>query len=579
MAKRKGDDLPVKRATRMMTAVEAPPRRAQPIAKAPPRRDVQPVLQGEGPFASLSFPLNKARLVVGRVGPANILIDDDSVSRRHAEIVKTGSKFSVRDLDSSNGTFLNGDRITEADLQPGDVVRFGVVELTFTGPGGEKAAGPAKTGGGRGNMTKVGLGLAAVTVLAIAAAAIIKSGPPPEPASKPPPAITKDQEALKVLGLCQAYSDHESPEYDLEKCLKACNEAHALDETRGANRMAKRCEKEIENEALLESAGKLIGTGLEEEGLKDLLKIDRDTAVFPRAKAKFDVAVGILLKKYKSQCKGDVSGGWFETAYDESCRRVLELTCNRPEGPDPEALKWFQHAARQQRKGKGEYRCLPEAARYQNTVGPKIPDPMEAAEAAIRAKYPDPKIAQVMVGYFRDGSAKKASSALKNLRSQATPKERSLFTDLVLWLDLLDGKVTTAAGRIALKQAKEAEAILKEAFEADARILPPGLQSDLIRNAKADLARLYADMAKDACAKEHLESCYELARRGSDLNPKDTNLLNMLRRMERTASDRLNDSPGCESVGFARSVTGVDTPVHQKAVATGKELGCPPRTK
>ncbi|MGC4120293.1 MAG: FHA domain-containing protein [Myxococcales bacterium] len=572
MAKKSGDDLPVKRATRMMRAAEAPPRRPRPVAKAPPRRDLAPTLQGEGPFASLSFALNRARLVVGRVGPANLLIDDDSVSRRHAEIVKTGQRFSVRDLNSSNGTFLNDERITEAELQPGDVVRFGVVELVFAGPGGEKPAKSEATTN-RGSTKMIVLGIAGVAALAIAVVAIVRTGPPPEPPIRPPTG-DKEREVAKKLGRCQSYSDRDSAEYDLNKCIATCTEVHELDETRGANRLAKRCQKELENEAFLEAANKLIGTGLEEEGLKELLKVEQGTAAFSKASARFNEAVDILLKKYRNQCKGDVNGGWFEAAYKQSCRRALELTCNRPEGADADALKYFQHAARNLGKGKGEYACPPEYAKFQSPIQTRTPDPVEEAQKAIRARYPNPKVGDAMVGYFKDGSAKKASSALKNLRSQATPNERSQLSDLILWLDLIDGKVTTGAGRIALKQAKEAEAVLKEAFDAEARVLPQGLESEAMRNVKADLAKLHAELAKDAYAKDHLEVCFEHAHRGSELNPKDTSLLDMLRRMERAASNRIGESPSCESVSFALKITGPEAPANEKALELGKALGC-----
>lgn len=573
MAKRDGEDLPVKRATRMMRAAEAPARRARPISKAPPRRDAQPVLEGEGSFAGLSFPLDRARLVVGRIGPAEVLLEDDSVSRRHAEIVKTGQRFSVRDLGSSNGTFLNGERVVEAELQPGDVVCFGVVELTFVVPGADKPAKPEPKKAGGGNAKAIALGVVGVALLAAVVLAIVRSGPP-EPVVKPPPPDPIDQ-SKRLMGRCDSYGDRESQDYDPEKCLKACREAHAADETMGAGRKARLCQKEVDNQALLDAASKLCGTGLEEEALKELVKIDRDTAVFAKAKALFDQAVDILLKKYRNQCKGDVNGGWLETAYRESCRRVLELTCNRPEGADPDGLKYFQHAAKNLGKGKGQFTCPPELAKYQSTIKTRTPDPREAAEAAIRAKYPNPKVAAAMVGYFDDGSAKKASGALKNLRSQATPNERSQLSELILWLDLIDGKVTTGAGRIALKQTKEAEAVLKDAFDAEARVLPAGLESEAMRNVKADLAKVYLELAKDAMVKDHLETCFQYARRGSELNPKDTNLLGMLRRMETAANERLNESRTCEFVDYALQITAPGTTVNDKALEIGKELGCP----
>ena len=76
-----------------------------------------------------AFELNVDRTTVGRVEDNTFQITDPSVSSHHAEILLRGTEILVRDLNSTNGTFLNGDRITEVVLKPGQIVRFGQVEL------------------------------------------------------------------------------------------------------------------------------------------------------------------------------------------------------------------------------------------------------------------------------------------------------------------------------------------------------------------------------------------------------------------------------------------------------------------
>ena len=66
-------------------------------------------------------------LVVGRAVTSDVPIYDPTISRRHAEIVLTESGVHVTDLGSSNGTFLNGAKITEAEAGANDVVTFGKV--------------------------------------------------------------------------------------------------------------------------------------------------------------------------------------------------------------------------------------------------------------------------------------------------------------------------------------------------------------------------------------------------------------------------------------------------------------------
>lgn len=89
-----------------------------------------------------TFDLNVDRTTVGRVEDNTFQIADASVSSRHAEIILQGSELLVRDLNSTNGTFINGEKISEAVLKSGQTLRFGQVELKIE-DGQPLAAAPA----------------------------------------------------------------------------------------------------------------------------------------------------------------------------------------------------------------------------------------------------------------------------------------------------------------------------------------------------------------------------------------------------------------------------------------------------
>jgi hypothetical protein len=80
-------------------------------------------------MAGRAFELNIERNTVGRVEDNTFQIADGSVSSHHAEIVLRGSDIVIRDIGSTNGTFINNEKITEAVLKPGQTLRFGQVEL------------------------------------------------------------------------------------------------------------------------------------------------------------------------------------------------------------------------------------------------------------------------------------------------------------------------------------------------------------------------------------------------------------------------------------------------------------------
>jgi len=69
--------------------------------------------------------------VVGRVSECGVHIADGRISRRHCVISAGQAGYAVKDLKSSNGTFVNGARVTEAALKDGDKLKVGVIEMEF----------------------------------------------------------------------------------------------------------------------------------------------------------------------------------------------------------------------------------------------------------------------------------------------------------------------------------------------------------------------------------------------------------------------------------------------------------------
>lgn len=134
------------------------------------------VIRADG--QSQEITIRQDRVIVGRDRSAHLRVPARSVSRQHCEFVSEDGRVVVRDLGSSNGTFVNRERVQEADLNPGDLISIGPavfvlridgepsdldpaeahangsVELaddappTPTYPGGAAAAAAALAGGG-----------------------------------------------------------------------------------------------------------------------------------------------------------------------------------------------------------------------------------------------------------------------------------------------------------------------------------------------------------------------------------------------------------------------------------------------
>ena len=97
------------------------------------------VVVKRGPNAGSKFVLEGDVTRAGRHPDSDIFLDDITVSRRHAEIVRSGDGYSVRDAGSLNGTYLNRERIDDAPLANGDELQIGKFRLVFFagGPGDE----------------------------------------------------------------------------------------------------------------------------------------------------------------------------------------------------------------------------------------------------------------------------------------------------------------------------------------------------------------------------------------------------------------------------------------------------------
>jgi hypothetical protein len=89
------------------------------------------VVRSGGGMAGQTFQPADGRTLVGRSPECDIFLDDVTVSRRHAEIVRDGDTFTIRDLGSLNGTYVNRKRIETAVLQNDDEVQVGKYRLTF----------------------------------------------------------------------------------------------------------------------------------------------------------------------------------------------------------------------------------------------------------------------------------------------------------------------------------------------------------------------------------------------------------------------------------------------------------------
>lgn len=95
-------------------------------------------------FKGRTYELKVDKTTVGRLEDNAFQIAEASISSHHCEILLKGDDVVIKDLESTNGTFVDGEKISESVLKPGQVLKLGQVELRLQN--GEGALTPAKAG-------------------------------------------------------------------------------------------------------------------------------------------------------------------------------------------------------------------------------------------------------------------------------------------------------------------------------------------------------------------------------------------------------------------------------------------------
>lgn len=92
------------------------------------------LIEIKGPDQGKRFDLQKDATTLGRRQENEIPVESNSVSGRHLVILREGARYKLKDLDSTNGTMLNGTPVREAMLEPNSVITMGDLQFEFNDP-------------------------------------------------------------------------------------------------------------------------------------------------------------------------------------------------------------------------------------------------------------------------------------------------------------------------------------------------------------------------------------------------------------------------------------------------------------
>jgi tetratricopeptide (TPR) repeat protein len=527
-----------------------------------------------GPWAGEVFPLSKAAVIVGRMAPADVVVDDDSVSRRHAELRRSGPGYTVRDLGSANGTYIEDERCAgERPLRPGDVVKFGVVEFTYDGPPAAKKAADSATS----KRKKILIGLLFVVIFMIVLGVLLKPKPPPpddlgmKPVTDPADEIrNRDEKIFESMQRGKSFVREEQWDQAIKELTTVLDEDPI---NREAMKLQKKAQRELEMKRLFDEAKKKIDVGQEQEGLQKYLQIEGESAYYRRARIEVQGIAKRLSIKYRGDCKGYVGARQFEKGA-EACSRYLDFNCHA--GTDVEALRFLQTAEKQVKsKTYKRWTCPAE-------LTPWLVDKKDAGVADIATEltaiYVDQDIVNALVLYAKDNKIQEAVDALRKIRKNPSKsKQHTRCDELINRLNTIYGKYTDGQGAFMGNDLKKADANYRVAWDIDQAIMPRSIKSATNRNIGQNMADGYYKVGKVLYDQGRFVDSFLTWDKGFAYRPDHPNTLSGFQLLETQARSELDAAPNCtkltEILKYTRE-TPTKSPAHEAAEKMRVEQKC-----
>ncbi|MEM1349584.1 MAG: FHA domain-containing protein [Myxococcota bacterium] len=281
----------------------------QPTMYIPREGDHFKLVRIHDAFTGEEFVLSEVENSIGRTDENFILLSDSSISRNHAKIIRQGNTYTVFDLNSSNGSFVNGKRLsTPLMLKPMDRAMFGSVSFLFVPC--DARINLSEWRFPPNPATKVlriagvaALALACVLVGVFALSTITRSK---QPAQDVEPAVeaSKQSSASERVATLQGEAEAALAQHDWDTALA---KARALKELApdhaSAERIRERAKLELKAEETLERAEVLSAEGEYERSLDLLDQLPRKTRAYWRSRDTLDYVERTLAHRYRNEGK------------------------------------------------------------------------------------------------------------------------------------------------------------------------------------------------------------------------------------------------------------------------------------
>lgn len=601
-------------------ALAVRPRSRVPPGSVPAGDGMRWVLKGTvGVWVGQSYPLS-GRMLVGRVPPATILVDDSSVSRRHAELEVRGAQVLVRDVQSANGTRVNGEPVaTERVLKEGDWLEFGVVEFTLelrtptgtlalpteSGLSPKRAVGLTRRGvdarrnAGRRMVFVVGAVVVSVLLLVAGLLKVLKVD---AGSSKQPVDPMQDLRARTehILSECRTFADVDRAQGpDWTRAEKACNQVLKLDPINSsAVELLKRIEQEQKAQKHFQSAERQLQLFNPELSLEEFAKIPEQSHYYVVAKPNVLEAIDAVKKKAGEDCKRYLRDNLVQVAYPR-CELYVRYACQdmRPEELRPPMgerlnLSRGRLRAHEWRPADPLYlsflrlreKVEPAAAPWScptlaiGRKGPRAEPPENFVRRAVEVRYPERTLALAVLNYW-SGRAEEAIAVLQRFRNDNRKAALHAKSDeLQKTISIALSLFQKGEGEVHKNNLELAADSFDEVLKQDELLLADEAQkrpSFFRRNIQEDMAHATYQLGKNWADREDMAHACRLYQLGFRYSRENSDLITALTRCSEIASERLKVAQGCDELDAALRFATNGDGVKERAQERKSQLRCP----
>lgn len=551
--------------------VSATPMATSPGGEAP---YIPQLVARDGPYKGERFLLNDGETTVGRVPGNDVILDDASVSRRHAKIVKTGGTFTLFDLRSSNGTRVNGSKVTREELKDGDAILFGDIPVVFTTrPGDTSLVENRKRAGGRRLRIAILLGVLVLVATVVVVGILFKPPPPPPPV---PPEQLLEQQRLQIRADLDRGNEglRQGDFLTAESAFRAVLQRDPINAEANAGLM--RVAGERTNQRTFDQAEGIFQTRRELERAKSLYESVPEDSVF-RARATDRLRE---LRRALAEVSRDQGLDQCRVRAWAACQQKL---CAFFQGwpadeqpPDGERLRAeLARAEAQLRRAPDFQPCaLPEGVTSSER---------EAIVAALTERYPDVNIRNVVVEYA-EADMVEAKELIRRLENTRAYRERLPEIERIRSkLDICDGQAADVFRQIQAGDLESAEQSYRTLVDADTALLPEAMPHAFRDEVARQIGDAFFDRGTAAQATGDFRATFQWWSKGKLVAPENARLVRGLFDLRQRAMAACASAATAASQGdmararsdyeLCRDISEPDTDVHRQALRDLTALG------